>query len=195
MLEIGFVSYFPPVPQRDVVLRGLPHHRRWVKYLPRTVKWLRAGNRAHPPGPRPDGHGSFRCSTPASSRFLPRAPPSPILPAARRTNRNSLIAIGLLGIGFVSYFFLRAPVVFAVSLTIGGWVKYFRQAANDWHRAEPEPCPSASPRASRNSLIKRPVRAWRFGTVPGFFTHPDGHTALSPLDAGLPSRFLPPASG
>ena len=51
--ELGLFRIFAPVPH-DVVLRGLPHHRRWVKYLPRTVKWLRAGTHAHPAGPRPD---------------------------------------------------------------------------------------------------------------------------------------------
>ncbi len=93
VLEIGFVSYFPPVPQRDVVLRGLPRHRRWVKYLPRTVKWLRAGNRAHPAGPRPDGRGSFRCSTPASLRdSYPR--PSGLKTAAARA-KDSAGALGV----------------------------------------------------------------------------------------------------
>ena len=141
--EIGFVSYFPPVPQRDVVLRRLPHHRRWVKYLPRTVKWLRAGNRAHPAGPRPDGHGSVRCSTPASSRFLPRATRRQSCP--RRTNRNSLIAIGLGEIGFVPYF----PPVPQRDVVLRGlphhrrWVKYLPRTVK-WLRAGNR-CPFGGP--------------------------------------------------
>ena len=64
--------------------------------------------------------------------------------AGRRTNRNSLIAIRLLEIGFVSYFSLCPSVnaaVFAVSLTMR--VRQLpRRTVNEWLRAEPEPCPS-----------------------------------------------------
>ena len=67
--EIWFVSYFFLCFEDVAGLHGLPHDSGRVKYFPQAVNgWLRAGNRAHPAGPRPDGHGSFRCSTPASLR-------------------------------------------------------------------------------------------------------------------------------
>ena len=67
--EIWFVSYFFLCFEDVAGLHGLPHDSGRVKYFPQAVNgWLRAGNRAHPAGPRPDGHGSFRCSTLASLR-------------------------------------------------------------------------------------------------------------------------------
>ena len=58
--------FFPLCPS---CLHGLPHDSGSVKYLrPAVNGWLRCRNRAHPAGPRPDGHGSFRCSTPISLR-------------------------------------------------------------------------------------------------------------------------------
>ena len=56
LLGIGFVSYFFLCVNAG--LCRLPHYGRWVKCPRRTLnEWLRAGNHAHPAGPRPDGHG------------------------------------------------------------------------------------------------------------------------------------------
>ena len=38
-----------------LVFKISTHNGGWVKYLPRTVKWLRAGTHVHAAGPRPDG--------------------------------------------------------------------------------------------------------------------------------------------
>ena len=61
---------------------------------------------------------------------------------ARRTNHNSLIAISLRGIGFVSHFpsLPQRDVVLRGFPHNGGWVKYPRRTVHEWLRAEPEPC-------------------------------------------------------
>ncbi len=140
---------FSPLPQRDVVLRGLPHHRRWVKYLPRTVKWLQARNRAHAAGPRPD-EGVKKCwdSQPAAESSLGMG---------TGTQDGSTFG-GPTG---------KTPAVF-VARTRFAWLPVPIRASRTPLVTVPDFFTPSNPRTSRKSLIKRPVRAWPFGQSPVF---------------------------
>ncbi len=72
----------------------------------------------------------------------------------------------------------KNPAVF-VARTRFAWLPVPIRASRTPLVTAPDFFTPSSPRASRKSLIKRPVR----GTVPGFFTHPDGSRLCPVLDA------------